>query len=47
MNLETPLAYAAPGAPPNGADFVRLRSAAGKPLPSDALKSLQFTAPTV
>jgi Immune inhibitor A-like, MAM domain len=46
LNLDTPFAYAAPGAPPNGADFVRLRSAGGRYLGSDALKSLRFDGPT-
>ncbi|MFG2668489.1 hypothetical protein ACGFY6_30160 [Streptomyces sp. NPDC048387] len=46
-NLDTPFAYARPGAPSNGADFVRLRDSAGTYLPTGALKSLTFEAPTV
>ena len=46
-NLESPFAYAAPGAPPNGADFVRLRNASSTPVPSDAITSLRFDAPDV
>ncbi|MEU9178207.1 choice-of-anchor J domain-containing protein [Streptomyces sp. NPDC048550] len=47
VNLETPFAYSRPGAPSNGADFVRLRNASGGPLTADALRSLQFDAPLV
>jgi hypothetical protein len=46
-NLETPFAYAAPGAPPNGADFVRLRTASSAPVSSDAIESLRFDAPNI
>ncbi|MFD5420514.1 hypothetical protein ACFWJT_21125 [Streptomyces sp. NPDC127069] len=47
INPDTPFAYARPGAPTNGADFVRLRDGAGTYLPAGALKSLTFDAPTV
>ncbi|MFF2192620.1 choice-of-anchor J domain-containing protein [Streptomyces sp. NPDC058157] len=47
VNLDTPFAYARPGAPSNGADFVRLRDASGAYLPTGALKSLTFDAPAV
>jgi hypothetical protein len=46
VNLDTPFAYAASGAPPNGADFVRLRNGSGRYLTSDAVASLRFDAPT-
>jgi hypothetical protein len=46
VNLSTPLAYASPGAPPNGADFVRLRNAAGAPINSAGVRGLKFEAPT-
>ncbi|RPF40355.1 immune inhibitor A peptidase M6 [Streptomyces sp. Ag109_G2-6] len=47
VNLDTPFAYARPGAPSNGADFVRLRDASGRPLTASALRSLDFEAPLV
>ncbi|MFD0381216.1 choice-of-anchor J domain-containing protein [Streptomyces sp. NPDC127112] len=45
VNLDTPFAYARPGAPSNGADFVRLRNASGGPLTTAALRSLTFDSP--
>ncbi|MEV6841633.1 choice-of-anchor J domain-containing protein [Streptomyces sp. NPDC051133] len=47
VNLGTGFAYTRPGAPPNGADFVRLRDGVGHYLHAGALKSLSFDAPTV
>ncbi|MFD8143906.1 choice-of-anchor J domain-containing protein [Streptomyces sp. NPDC059708] len=47
VNLDTPFAYARPGAPSNGADFVRLRDASGGPLTAAGLRSLTFDAPAV
>jgi hypothetical protein len=46
VNWETPYAYASPGAPPNGADFVRLRDAAGRPFHADDLRTLTFDGAT-
>lgn len=46
VNFDTPFAYARPGAPSNGADFVRLRDGAGTYLDAQALTSLRFDAPT-
>ncbi|MFF4007037.1 choice-of-anchor J domain-containing protein [Streptomyces sp. NPDC001717] len=45
VNLDTPFAYSRPGAPSNGADFVRLRDASGGPLTAAALRSLTFDSP--
>lgn len=42
VNLDNPAAYAAPGAPANGADYVKLRSAAGKTVNGKDLRSLTF-----
>lgn len=42
INWENPQAYEAPGAPANGSDYVRLRSAAGGYLEADQLRSLSF-----
>jgi Immune inhibitor A peptidase M6 len=42
VNWDNPHAYAAPGAPPNGADFVRLRDASGRYLSARDLRSLSF-----
>ena len=42
VNWDNPNAYAAPGAAPNGADYVRLRDAAGRPLRAKDLRSLTF-----
>lgn len=39
-------AYDTPGAPPNGSDYVRLRSGAGDPLGSRDITSLTFTGAT-
>ncbi|MFF3619012.1 choice-of-anchor J domain-containing protein [Streptomyces sp. NPDC002467] len=45
VNLDSPFAYDRPGAPSNGADFVRLRDASGGPLTAAALRSLSFDSP--
>lgn len=42
VNLDNPAAYAAPGAAPNGADYVRLRKSNGRYLNTKDLKSLSF-----
>ncbi|HEX2293089.1 MAG TPA: hypothetical protein VHH55_07240 [Gaiellaceae bacterium] len=42
VNWANPNAYAAPGAAPNGADFVRFRDAAGRPLKGGEVRSLSF-----
>ena len=42
VNWENPNAYAARGAAPNGADFVRLRDGDGRPLDVSDLRSLSF-----
>jgi hypothetical protein len=42
INWDNPDAYSTPGAPPNGADFVRLRNAAGGYLSGKDVKSLSF-----
>ena len=42
VNLDNPDAYDDPGAAPNGADYVRLRGANGKPLRGRDLRSLTF-----
>ncbi|MFE2252696.1 choice-of-anchor J domain-containing protein [Streptomyces lavendulae] len=47
VNLDTPFAYARPGAPSNGADHVRLRDGAGRYLKAGELRSLRFDAPAV
>ncbi|MDP8911608.1 MAG: hypothetical protein M3M94_06035, partial [Actinomycetota bacterium] len=44
MNWDAPYAYARPGAPPNGSDYVRLRDAAGAYTRSTDVKSLSFSA---
>jgi len=46
INWVNPHAYAAPGAPPNGADFVRLRDASGRYLRAKDLRSLAFDGAT-
>jgi hypothetical protein len=46
VNWENPNAYAAPGAPPNGADFVRLRDATGRALRAKDVQSLSFDGAT-
>jgi len=43
LNLDNPAAYKIPGAAPNGADYVKLRDAAGKALSGKQLKSLSFS----
>jgi Immune inhibitor A peptidase M6 len=42
VNWDTPEAYAAPGVPPNGSDYVRLRDGAGTYLSAGDLESLSF-----
>ena len=42
VNWDNPHAYAAPGAAPNGADFVRLRDGSGRALRAEDLRSLTF-----
>jgi hypothetical protein len=42
VNLDNPSAYDDPGAAPNGADYVRLRGADGKPLRGSQLRSVRF-----
>jgi hypothetical protein len=42
IDWASPHAYATPGAPPNGADFVRLRDASGRYLSVRDLRSLTF-----
>lgn len=46
LNWDTPAAYARPGAPPNGADFVRLRDAAGVPLDLAAVERVDVDGQT-
>jgi hypothetical protein len=46
VNWETPHAYQAPGAPPNGADYVRLRDADGEPVRARDVRSLSFEGAT-
>jgi hypothetical protein len=43
VNLANPAAYDQPGAAPNGADYVRLRTAAGDPLTGAELTGVRFT----
>lgn len=43
LNLDNPASYAIPGAAPNGADYVRLRDAAGATISGRKLRSLSFT----
>ncbi|MFC6986988.1 choice-of-anchor J domain-containing protein [Streptomyces cirratus] len=47
VNLDTPFAYARPGAPSNGADFVRLRDGADAYLKARDLRSVRFDSPAV
>jgi hypothetical protein len=42
VNWDNPEAYAAPGAPANGSDYVRLRDASGRFLKASQLESLEF-----
>lgn len=44
VNWDDPYAYASPGAPSNGADYVRLRDGAGNYLAGDRIDSLSFSA---
>ncbi len=46
INWDNSYAYSAPGAPPNGADFVRLRDASGRYLRAKDLRSLDFDGAT-
>jgi hypothetical protein len=46
LDWDNPRAYESPGAPPNGADFVRLRDASGNYLSGDAIDSISFTGAT-
>ncbi|UQU61289.1 immune inhibitor A [Couchioplanes caeruleus] len=43
VNLANPASYDRPGAAPNGADYVRLRDRAGRPLTGAALRSVRFS----
>jgi hypothetical protein len=47
VNWDNPNAYAARGAAPNGADYVRLRDGAGRPLRVKEIRSLSFDGATV
>jgi hypothetical protein len=42
INWDNPEAYSSPGAPPNGADYVRLRDAAGNTVKGNQIDSLAF-----
>jgi len=42
VNLDNPASYATPGAAPNGADYVLLKDAAGKPIKGKDVRSLSF-----
>ena len=42
---QNPESYSSPGAPPNGSDYVQLRDAAGKPLSSSKVRSIEFSSP--
>jgi Immune inhibitor A peptidase M6 len=46
VNWDSPQAYASPGAPPNGADFVRLRDTGGRPVRARDLRALAFDGAT-
>jgi hypothetical protein len=46
VNWDSPYAYASPGSPPNGADFVRLRDAAGGYLRARDLRRVTFDGAT-
>jgi len=46
INWATPHAYDTAGAPPNGADYVQLRNAAGQPLSGGQIDSLSFQGST-
>jgi hypothetical protein len=43
VNWENPQAYASPGAPANGSDYVRLRDATGRALSASQIQSLEFS----
>jgi hypothetical protein len=42
---ENPQSYSTPGAPPNGSDYVQLRSTAGNPLAARDVQSIEFSGP--
>ncbi len=46
VNLDNPASYAAPGAAPNGADYVALRNGSGRVLRGSELRSLSFSGAT-
>ncbi|HSS74750.1 MAG TPA: hypothetical protein VLK53_14420 [Gaiellaceae bacterium] len=46
INWDTPEAYSTPGAPSNGADYVRLRKASGAYFRGDEITSIGFTGAT-
>ncbi|MGC5031796.1 choice-of-anchor J domain-containing protein [Micromonospora sp. DT229] len=46
VNLDNPASYATPGVAPNGADYVQLRKANGKPLGRGDLRSIKFQGAT-
>ena len=46
INFDTPEAYASPGAPSNGSDYVLLRDASGAPIPGWKIDSLSFRGAT-
>jgi hypothetical protein len=46
INWANPQAYDSPGAPPNGADYVRLRDGSGNPLRAKDLRSISFKGAT-
>ena len=46
INWDTPETYSTPGAPPNGADYVRLRDAAGNYLEGEDISSIGFAGAT-
>ena len=46
INWDTPETYSTPGAPPNGADYVRLRDASGSYFTGSQITSIGFTGAT-
>ena len=46
VNLDNPASYATPGAAPNGADYVLLKDASGKPIKGKDVRSLSFLGAT-
>lgn len=42
IDWDNPHAFASPGAPPNGSDYVRIRNSAGQPLKLNDIKELRF-----